>query len=96
MNSKGVTALYNRFLPGCPPPWCKQSERPPHTTQSPEPPPKPPEPSGFNLSSLLSRFHLGELDKGDLLLMLVLMLLFAEEGENFENLLVIALAFFLS
>ena len=97
--------MYNRFLPCCPPPppWCG---RPGNTgtarpQKPPEPPPPPPEPpqsksSGFSLSGLLQRFNLKELDKGDLLLMLILMLLFSEEGDGKENLLVIALAFLLA
>lgn len=46
----------------------------------PEPSPRPPE--GRFLDRLLSRLHLGDIDSGDLLLLLILFFLFREEADE--------------
>ena len=55
------------------------SGRPPPPPPS-EPPPRPPE--GRFLDRLLSRLHLGDIDSGDLLLLLILFFLFREEADE--------------
>ncbi|MFQ9443791.1 MAG: hypothetical protein ACLR01_02845 [Vescimonas sp.] len=59
--------------PGSPPPG-----GPPPKPQ--EPSPRPPE--GRFLDRLLSRLHLGDIDSGDLLLLLILFFLFREEADE--------------
>lgn len=63
------------------------SGRPPPPPPSEPPPPKPQEPSprppeGRFLDRLLSRLHLGDIDSGDLLLLLILFFLFREEADE--------------
>lgn len=62
----------------------------------PLPPPRPPEPPREDdwLRRLLSRFGMGDVDTGDLLLLLILFLLF-HEGENRDEELMIALGLLL-
>lgn len=65
------------------------SGRPPPPPPS-EPPPPPPggdsspgsPPEGRFLDRLLSRLHLGDIDSGDLLLLLILFFLFREEADE--------------
>ena len=72
-----------------PPPPPSESP-PPGGDSSPVPggpPPKPQEPSprppeGRFLDRLLSRLHLGDIDSGDLLLLLILFFLFREEADE--------------
>ena len=45
-------------------------------------PPPPPPPEGRFLDRLLSRLHLGDIDSGDLLLLLILFFLFREEADE--------------
>ena len=65
--------------------------RPPPPLFSPPPPPPPPRPAPMDpLSRLLSGF--GELESGDLLMLLILFLLYRESGDT-ELLLIMAAAF---
>lgn len=68
-----------------PPPPSEPPPPPPGGNSSPGsppggPPPKPPE--GRFLDRLLSRLHLGDIDSGDLLLLLILFFLFREEADE--------------
>lgn len=76
-----------------PPPPPSEPPPPPGGDSSPGspppggPPPKPQEPSprppeGRFLDRLLSRLHLGDIDSGDLLLLLILFFLFREEADE--------------
>ena len=78
---------------GRPPPPPPSEPPPPGGDSSPGslppggPPPKPQEPSprppeGRFLDRLLSRLHLGDIDSGDLLLLLILFFLFREEADE--------------
>ena len=66
-----------------PPPPPPQPEVPPHHH---EPPPPPPPPKGGGqiplLSGILDKLHLGDIDIGDLLLLLLLFHLFKENGDE--------------
>ena len=87
-----------------PPPPSEPPPPPPGGNSSPGsppggPPPKPPEPSprppeGRFLDRLLSRLHLGDIDSGDLLLLLILFFLFREEADE-EVLIAIGLKIFI-
>ena len=84
--------MYNRYIrnddgvyarqppPQSPPP--PRSEVPPQRHEPPSPPP----PKGGGqipfLSGILDRLHLGSIDFGDLLLLLLLFQLFREEGDE--------------
>lgn len=50
---------------------------------------------GQTISSLLERFHLDSLDSGDLLLILIVLFLLKEEGDNLDLLIALALLFLL-
>ena len=66
-----------------PPPPSEPPPPPPGGNSSPGPggpPPKPQE--GRFLDRLLSRLHLGDIDSGDLLLLLILFFLFREEADE--------------
>ena len=76
--------MYNRYIPSPP------NKQPPISP----PPQKPAASSGF-FKDLLGKLNLGGIDKGDLILMLILILLFMEDGEESDMLLVIALVFLL-
>ncbi|MBQ0038320.1 MAG: hypothetical protein KBS74_06585 [Clostridiales bacterium] len=81
-----------------PPPQAKQSPPPQAKQSPPPPPPPPPPPassqSGETLQSkyrtpesrffnrLLDKVHLGDIDSGDLLLLLILFLLFQENADE--------------
>lgn len=80
-------------FPGDRPPPPPSEPPPPGGDSSPGspppggPPPKPQEPSarppeGRFLDRLLSRLHLGDIDSGDLLLLLILFFLFREEADE--------------
>lgn len=63
--------------PPAPPPF------PPGAPEPPPPPPVPPPPLSSHLfGQLLERFHLNEIDTGDLLLLLILFLLFEEKADD--------------
>lgn len=47
--------------------------------------------SGHELSALLHRFHLEELDTGDLLLALILLLLILEDGDHWDLIITLGL-----
>lgn len=71
--------------PGSPPP--PQGNSSPDVPPPGGTPPKPQEPSprppeGRFLDRLLSRLHLGDIDSGDLLLLLILFFLFREEADE--------------
>lgn len=72
-----------RPLPPLPSPGGDSSPGSPPPGGSPkpqEPSPRPPE--GRFLDRLLSRLHLGDIDSGDLLLLLILFFLFREEADE--------------
>ena len=63
---------------------CHDAAQPPPVEPPPEKPPKAPPPAqplGF-LSGILDRLHLGDIDTGDLLLLLLLFHLFREGGDE--------------
>ena len=55
---------------------------PPETQRFPQPPPPEPETDRNILNRLLKTLHLGDLDSGDLLLLLILFLLFQEKADE--------------
>lgn len=63
---------------------------PPEHGPGPSPPPPPPPGGKGILSGILEKFHLQDMDKGDLLLLFILFLLF-KEGEDEELLIALAL-----
>lgn len=85
-----MTALYNRFLTGTPADPSRSAEQNMHSTASGAPE------AGGGLSGLLGRLGLRAPDRGDLLLMLILMLLASEDEDGWETLPVIALIFLMS
>lgn len=64
-----------------PEPQGKQTPPPPPPPPRPEPPPKPGGPMPV-LSGILDKLHLGDIDIGDLLLLLLLFHLFREDGDE--------------
>lgn len=94
--------MYNRFIPGQSPPAAQSPE---HSQRSPylQPQPKPAETPSLaedesgGLLGLLKGFGAGDLfknlDRGDLLLMLLLFLICSEEGEELETLIILGLVF---
>lgn len=89
-----MAALYNRYIRGSDGGYTRvaQSDPPPHSAPPPPPgpdmpPPPPPPPPGRApemdlLNRLLARLHLGDLDSGDLLTLLLLFLLFREGADE--------------
>lgn len=85
--------MYNRYIRNDDGGFTRQSHteqnpppkpQPPPVEPSPEKPPKSPPPAqplGF-LSGILDRLHLGDIDTGDLLLLLLLFHLFREGGDE--------------
>ena len=70
--------------PPPPPPMHEQEpERPiPPPYQEPTPQPKPRLPDLWFFDQLLDKLHLGDMDSGDLLLLLILFLLFRQEADE--------------
>ena len=69
------------------PPVREAPQPPPPPSDRPPPPPSPPDqrPPAIDLSffdRLLDKLHLGDLDSGDLLLLLILFLLFRQEADE--------------
>lgn len=89
-----MAALYNRYIRGSDGVYTRvaQPDPPPHSAPPPPPgpdmpPPPPPPPPGRApemdlLNRLLARLHLGDLDSGDLLTLLLLFLLFREGADE--------------
>ena len=80
--------MYNRYIRNDdgvyarqPQPEPKPQEAPPPPPPRPEPPPKPGGPVPL-LSGILDKLHLGDIDIGDLLLLLLLFHLFREDGDE--------------
>ena len=69
-----------------PPPECPPPKLPPECPPPPPPPPRDPPPGRAPemdlLNRLLARLHLGDLDSGDLLTLLLLFLLFREGADE--------------
>lgn len=88
-----------------PPPPRYHTQPPTYSTYNseqrfdPEPPPPASGGGGFKLFDIFKNFNLGDIfkniDKGDLILMLILVLLFMEDGEELESLIIIGLVFIL-
>lgn len=81
--------MYNRYIRNEQGAYSRipQQEPAPGPVSGRPPPPPPPEPSprppeGRFLDRLLSRLHLGDIDSGDLLLLLILFFLFREEADE--------------
>ena len=83
--------MYNRYIRNDDGVYARQpqSEPQPQETQMPPPPPPPrPEPPPKTggavpvLSGILDKRHLGDIDIGDLLLLLLLFHLFREDGDE--------------
>lgn len=87
-----MAALYNRYIRGSDGGYTRvaQSDPPPPGPDMPPPPPPPPRdspppgraPEMDLLNRLLARLHLGDLDSGDLLTLLLLFLLFREGADE--------------
>ena len=77
--------MYNRYIP------VPSDKQPPFSS----PPPQKPASSGGFFKDLLGKLNIGGIDKGDLILMLILILLCMEDGEESDMLLIIALVFLL-
>ena len=88
-----MAALYNRYIRGSDGGYTRvaQPDPPPHSAPPPPPPEPdvslPPPPPGRApemdlLNRLLARLHLGDLDSGDLLTLLLLFLLFREGADE--------------
>lgn len=85
--------MYNRYIPKSTA-YEPVSPPPPHedTRKKTRRPPPPPPPKGSGpldgltdrLGGLLKQFHLEELDRGDILLVLILLFLFLESDDNLE------------
>lgn len=83
--------MYNRYIRNDDGVYARQpqQEPEPQETQMPPPPPPPrpeppPKPGGTvpMLSGILDKLHLGDIDIGDLLLLLLLFHLFREDGDE--------------
>ena len=74
--------MYNRYIRNEQGAYSRipQQEPAPGPVSGRLPPPRPPE--GRFLDRLLSRLHLGDIDSGDLLLLLILFFLFREEADE--------------
>lgn len=71
--------------PPPPPPPRREPEQaasPPPFHEPPPPPPKPDLPDLRFFDRLLDKLHLGDMDSGDLLLLLILFLLFRQEADE--------------
>ncbi len=69
--------------PNPPPPSPKPPPGPKPPTPPPAPPPAPPHrPERDILNRLLEKLHLGDLDSGDLLVLLLLFMLFREKADE--------------
>lgn len=84
-----MAALYNRYIRGSDGGYTRvaQPDPPPPGPDMPPPPPRDPPPPGRApemdlLNRLLARLHLGDLDSGDLLTLLLLFLLFREGADE--------------
>ena len=77
--------MYNRYIRNDRGVYTRIPEPPPRRPFGPPPPPPPGEgPDGISgiLRRLLDRFHLENVDTGDLLLLLLLFLLFEEDADD--------------
>ena len=85
---RGSDGVYARVAPPAPPPPSAPPPPPgPEMPPPPPPPPRDPPPPGRApemdlLNRLLARLHLGDLDSGDLLTLLLLFLLFREGADE--------------
>ena len=71
----------NSPLPNRPPPKPDANTRPP-SAPPPIPPPAPQRPERDMLNRILEKLHLGDLDAGDLLVLLLLFMLFREKADE--------------
>ena len=67
--------------PNRPPPKSDANTRPP-SAPPPSPPPAPRPPERDVLNRILEKLHLGDLDAGDLLVLLLLFMLFREKADE--------------
>ena len=88
--------MYNRYIrndngvydrvpqqEAAPPPRPEPRTQPPPPPTRPEPaPPPPPAPERQFLNRLLAKLHLGDMDAGDLLLLLILFFLFYQKADE--------------
>ena len=88
--------MYNRYIrndngvydrvpqqEAAPPPRPEPRTQPPPPPTGPEPaPPPPPAPERQFLNRLLAKLHLGDMDAGDLLLLLILFFLFYQKADE--------------
>ena len=88
--------MYNRYIrndngvydrvpqqEAAPPPRPEPRTQPPPPPTRPEPaPPPPPAPERQFLNRLLAKLHLGDMDAGDLLLLLILCFLFYQKADE--------------
>ncbi len=87
--------MYNRYIPRdtpyepIPEPTRPSSAR--RETRRPPPPSNPLDGLTGKLGGLLKRFHLDDLDSGDILLLLILILLFLDSDDDLELLLTLGL-----
>ena len=65
-----------------PPPPPQEPQRPAPPPPAQEPPPKPKLPDLRFFDQLLDKLHLGDMDSGDLLLLLILFLLFRQDADE--------------
>ena len=85
---RGSDGVYTRVAQPDPPPHSAPPPPPgPDMSPPPHPPPRDPPPPGRApemdlLNRLLARLHLGDLDSGDLLTLLLLFLLFREGADE--------------
>ena len=80
--------MYNRYIRNDDGVYAREPQSEPKLQDVPPPPPPraepPPKPSGTvpALSGILDKLHLGDIDIGDLLLLLLLFHLFREDGDE--------------
>ena len=82
--------MYNRYIRNDDGVYARQPQPEPQPQAPPPPPPRhepqppPPKPGGQLplLSGMLDKLHLGDIDIGDLLLLLLLFHLFREDGDE--------------
>lgn len=80
--------MYNRYIRNDDGVYARQPQQEPEPQEVPPPPPSrqepPPKPGGIvpMLSGILDKLHLGDIDIGDLLLLLLLFHLFREDGDE--------------
>ena len=80
--------MYNRYIRNDDGVYARQPQQEPEPQEVPPPPPSrqepPPKPGGTvpMLSGILDKLHLGDIDIGDLLLLLLLFHLFREDGDE--------------